>query len=210
MVLILFLRVAAFLPLHEGGLPNQLVAPEGPVRAQGVLHRVGVGVAHQEPRKVQGLLRGRYPRVELHDLGGPHRQVVASVGLCGEVELVPGQVRELLLELEDDLQVVLGSGLVAGGVVGSGVLRRGVAEPHPAGLLDVHHVRHQVPGIRVEGQGLAPCLGALGAEGTMLPQKPYHSTASWATIGPVHHRIVDRVILALHEPVENLLGFCDV
>mmetsp|Transcript_20452 Transcript_20452/g.29597 ORF Transcript_20452/g.29597 Transcript_20452/m.29597 type:complete len:330 (-) Transcript_20452:385-1374(-) len=99
---------AALLVLGPQGPGHKLVAVEGAEHSQSVLLGVGVGVAHRETAKVDGLVAVLgLLRVVVDDDVGPGGEVVASIGLSSEEDLVVLQVGELLQELENDLQVVL-------------------------------------------------------------------------------------------------------
>ena len=138
--------------------------------------------------------------VVLVNVVGKVGHVDASIGLTRDVKVVILELGELFVPLEDDIQVVLSTGMVIKGAV-LDALAVGVTDA--SGLLDVKEVGLHVPGvhIRVEFVGTGCDL-----EGTVLLHETKHGGAAGATIEPDEDWGVLGIVLGLEEEVMDFLG----
>lgn len=143
-------------------------------------------------RAVQG---GRNELVLLVDLLANGWDVVAGVGLSGDVEVEALVMGELLEEDLEESVDILGGGE---GIGDSFTVR----EADVGGLVQEDDGRVGVPGVRVEDGAGAILLDSAGAE---FHEKAGQGRASWATVEPEGQGVGLGLVAGLEEPEEEVL-----
>lgn len=159
---------------------------------------MGAGVADHDPGQVN-FEQVAVVLVVVVDLLGQGGHVNPRVALAREVHLVLPHHRELAVELQNRLQVVLRSALVT-------VLVASDREPNRAGALDKQQVGLLVPAVRVQHRR----GGVLGEdEGAQLGGHSQQGRAPRPSVVPDDDGVGVRVVLGGEEDVVVVLAFAD-
>lgn len=171
------------LALRENSVIATLAARHGSV--VGILGvRVGQAVANQDRLEVDvAVLVGK-------DLRGEDRNVVTSIRLASNVEILLGILRELLEEQRQQRVDILPGGVC--------VAHRAAA----IRVTDVHGLVEEDDGsIAVPGAGVVLDLDLVGDGGwAKLEEEASQGRAAWATVEPEDDRVVLGVVARLEEP----------
>ena len=124
--------------------------------------------------------------------------VVASVGLAGDVEVLALELRELLEEFDHELSHVLSDLLLVDVVVDEA----SVGEASANGLVDVEQVGVAVPGVGVTLESNSVILELVGA--VLVEQRDLRG-AAWAASQPEYERVVLGAVAGLEPPVEHVV-----
>ncbi len=121
---------------------------------------------------------------------------MATIGLGRDVEVVLGKVGELLEEVADKGEVVIGSHIITP----VNEILVGLREANASGLLNVDKVRQAVP--RSATKRKSTILVRL--KWTMFSKFADQARAARATVGPDDNRISSRIALRLNKPIKDL------
>jgi hypothetical protein len=134
--------------------------------------------------------------VELENIVGEEREVLASIGLPGEEETVGLEIRVLVVELQKERNELIRPILHVGK---EGVTER---EPSPHGLVQ----EDDVIGIRprclswFEEQVIRPRSGSFNTKRSVFEEESHHAGSSRTSIDPNYKR--GRGVLMAEEPVK--------